>query len=79
MDSYKGSSALDARLLAAAQAVEHYEIARYGTLCAWASVLGMADAEELLQQTLQEETATDEALSSLAESSINSSAMQQAA
>jgi len=79
MESYKGSQALDAGLVASAQAVEHYEIARYGTLCAWAKVLGMDEAAELLQQTLAEETATDEALSSLAEASINSTAVQQAA
>jgi len=79
MESFKGSPALDAGLLAAAQTVEHYEIARYGTLCSWATTLGMADCAELLQATLDEETATDEALSALAEASINSSAMQQAA
>ena len=79
MASYDGSPALDAGLVAAAQAVEHYEIARYGTLCAWAAVLGMDDAEDLLQQTLLEETATDEVLSDLAETSINSAAVQQAA
>ena len=79
METYKGSPALDAGLVAAAQAVEHYEMARYGTLCAWASVLGMDDAVDLLQQTLVEETATDEALSSLADASINSAAILQAA
>ena len=79
METYKGSPALDAALVAAAQAVEHYEMARYGTLCAWASVLGMDDAADLLQQTLVEETATDEALSSLADASINSAAILQAA
>src|SRR5215467_6756304 len=57
---YKGSPALDAGLLAAAQAVEHYEISRYGTLSTWATELGMTDAVELLQATLQEEKATDE-------------------
>ena len=79
METYKGSPALDAGLVAAAQAVEHYEMAWYGTLCAWASVLGMDDAADLLQQTLVEETATDEALSSLADASINSAAILQAA
>lgn len=79
MESYKGSAALDAGLVAAAQAVEHYEIARYGTLCAWAGCLGMDDAVDLLQQTLLEETATDEALSELADASINPAATQQAA
>ena len=62
MAEYKGSPALDAGLLAAAQAVEHYEISRYGTLKAWAEELGLDDAAELLQETLEEEEATDEAL-----------------
>lgn len=79
MESYKGSPALDAGLLAAAQAVEHYEIARYGALCSWATTLGMADCTELLEATLLEETATDEDLSMLAERSVNASAMQEAA
>jgi ferritin-like metal-binding protein YciE len=61
----------DAAMVGAAQAVEHYEIARYGTLCAWAEKLGLEEAAELLQQTLDEEKATDEALTSLAESEIN--------
>ena len=61
----------DAGMLAAAQAVEHYEISRYGTLKAWATKLGMEDAAELLDETLQEESATDEKLSELAESEIN--------
>lgn len=74
MEEFKGSSALDAGLLAAAQAVEHYEIARYGTLKAWAAQLGLADAERLLDQTLQEETATDEILTGLAETVINAAA-----
>ena len=56
LEEYKGTSALDAGLVAAAQAVEHYEIARYGTLVAWAGTMGMTDAEELLQATLDEET-----------------------
>ena len=61
----------DAGMLAAAQAVEHYEISRYGTLKAWATKLGMEAAAELLDETLQEESATDEKLSELAESEIN--------
>jgi len=68
---YKGSPALDAGLLAAAQAVEHYEISRYGTLCAWAEEMGMNDAKRLLGQTLDEEEKTDKALSELAETAIN--------
>ena len=55
MDEYKGTPALDAGLLAAAQAVEHYEISRYGTLKCWASELGYTDAVELLDATLNEE------------------------
>lgn len=79
MESYKGSPALDAGLVAAAQAVEHYEMARYGTMCSWAATLGLDDCAALLQETLAEETATDEALSDLAESSVNMSAMDNAA
>ena len=61
----------DAGSLAAAQAVEHYEISRYGTLIAWAEKLGMPDAADLLGQTLQEEKAADAKLTALAESEIN--------
>lgn len=75
MDTFKGVPALDAGLVAAAQAVEHYEIARYGTLCAWAKVLGMEDAANILAQTLEEEKKTDELLNQLAESEINQTAM----
>lgn len=75
MDSFKGAPALDAGLVAAAQAVEHYEIARYGTLCAWAKVLGMQDAVNLLTQTLEEEKRTDELLNQLAEGEINQMAV----
>jgi len=74
MDEYKGTPALDAGLLAAAQAVEHYEMARYGTLRTWARELGLDDAVSLLQQTLDEEQATDEALTELAESVVNQEA-----
>jgi len=63
--------ALDAGLLAAAQAVEHYEMSRYGTLRTWAEELGMPDAARLLQATLDEEQATDSALTKLATSVIN--------
>lgn len=79
METYKGTPALDAGLVASAQAVEHYEMARYGTLASWATALGMSDAAALLQETLAEETATDEALSALAEGSVNPAAVQQAA
>src|ERR1700675_1829830 len=71
MEEYKGSEALDAGMVAAAQAVEHYEISRYGTLKQWAQQLGMKDAVRLLDQTLQEEKKTDESLTSLAEASVN--------
>ena len=71
MEEYKGSPALDAGLLAAAQAVEHYEISRYGTLRAWAEELGLNEAVELLQETLEEEEATDEALTEIAKAAIN--------
>jgi ferritin-like metal-binding protein YciE len=74
MDEYKGSPALDAGLLAAAQAVEHYEISRYGTLRTWANELGFKDAVQLLDRTLAEEKKTDEALSKLAMSVINQEA-----
>ena len=59
MREYKGSPALDAGLLAAAQTVEHYEISRYGTLKTWASELGLSEAARLLDQTLAEEKKTD--------------------
>jgi len=71
MEEYKGSPALDAGLLGAAQAVEHYEISRYGTLIAWAEELGLDDAVALLEETLEEEEATDEALTEIAKTAIN--------
>jgi ferritin-like metal-binding protein YciE len=71
MDEYKGTAALDAGLVSAAQAVEHYEIARYGTLKRWAEELGLQDAAKLLGETLAEEEATDKALTALAEASVN--------
>src|SRR5690606_4670976 len=58
-EEYKDTAALDAGLLAAAQAVEHYEITRYGTLKRWAEVMGLKDAVKLLDETLQEESQTD--------------------
>ena len=79
LEEFSGAAALDAGLVAAAQAVEHYEIARYGTLKAWAGQLGMADAAELLDQTLQEELATDDALTQLGDGGVNERAMQAAA
>ena len=76
MEEYKGSPALDAGLLAAAQAVEHYEISRYGTMRTWAEELGLDDAVKLLQQTLDEEEKTDQALTKLAETAVNGAAEQ---
>ncbi len=70
MTEFQGG-ALDAGLIAAAQAVEHYEITRYGTLIAWAKQLGHTEAQGLLEETLAEEESTDEALSELAEDAIN--------
>jgi ferritin-like metal-binding protein YciE len=67
-------SVLDAGLIAAAQKVEHYEIASYGTVRTWAEQLGMDDAVELLQQTLDEEKQTDDKLTDLAKSTINEEA-----
>ena len=74
MEEYADTPALDAGLLAAAQAVEHYEISRYGTLIAWAEELGLEDAVSLLEETLEEEKATDEALTEIAKSAINQQA-----
>jgi ferritin-like metal-binding protein YciE len=71
MGEYKDTAALDAGLLAAAQAVEHYEISRYGTLKCWASELGYTEAVKLLDATLAEEKKTDAALTRLAESEVN--------
>ena len=71
MQEYEGSPALDAGLLAAAQAVEHYEMSRYGTLRTWAEELGLTEAASLLEETLDEEEATDAALTKIAESVVN--------
>ncbi|RWQ26825.1 ferritin-like domain-containing protein [Mesorhizobium sp.] len=79
LEEFKEAPALDAGLVAAAQAVEHYEIARYGTLITWAGLLGLNDAVPLLEETLEEEKATDEALTQLGETSVNERAMQEAA
>lgn len=78
MAEYKGTPALDAGLIGAAQAVEHYEITRYGTLKRWAEVLGMDDAAKLLDETLQEESETDEKLTALADAAANQQAAQAA-
>jgi ferritin-like metal-binding protein YciE len=74
MKEYKGSPALDAGMLAAAQAVEHYEISRYGTLRTWAEELGHSKSVELLHRTLDEEEATDRALTAIAKSVVNQEA-----
>lgn len=71
IDEFKGTPALDAGLISAAQAVEHYEITRYGTLKRWASELGLQDAAKLLDETLKEEAKTDETLTKLADASAN--------
>ena len=75
LKDYKGSPALDAGLIASAQAVEHYEITRYGTLKRWANVLGLKDAAKLLDSTLQQESKTDEDLTALADANVNAKAM----
>jgi ferritin-like metal-binding protein YciE len=71
MSQVISNEAMDAGLSAAAQAVEHYEIARYGTLCAWARQLGLKEAAHLLGQTLREEKQTDEILNKIALGAIN--------
>ena len=74
MEEYKGSPALDSGLLAAAQAVEHYEMSRYGTMRTWAQELGLTQSVKLLQATLDEEKATDLALTQIAETVVNQEA-----
>ena len=74
MEEFKDGEALNAGLIASAQAVEHYEIVRYGTMLAWAKQLGMSEIEALLKETLIEEENTDEILSELAEDVINAQA-----
>ncbi|MCX5516435.1 hypothetical protein C3941_23460 [Kaistia algarum] len=73
-EEFKGASALDAGLVAAAQAVEHYEIARYGALQAWATELGMTDVAKLFGETLDEEEKTDQLLTDLALATVNEAA-----
>ncbi|MBU0800845.1 MAG: ferritin-like domain-containing protein [Alphaproteobacteria bacterium] len=79
MQDYKGSPALEAGMVSAAQAVEHYEIARYGTLKCWAEMLDMPEAAKLLDQNLQEELAADKKLTQFAEKSANPAAIKKAA
>ncbi len=78
LEDFKGTAALDAGLIGAAQAVEHYEITRYGTLKRWAENLGLANAVKLLDATLKEETKTDLDLSALADGLANPKAMKAA-
>ncbi|GAK70119.1 hypothetical protein RRU01S_08_00220 [Agrobacterium rubi TR3 = NBRC 13261] len=78
IEDYKGTQALDAGLISSAQAVEHYEITRYGTLKAWAQKLGYDKVVPLLDATLQEESKTDEALTTLASKSVNAAAQKAA-
>ncbi|MFN3689258.1 ferritin-like domain-containing protein [Salinarimonas sp.] len=74
MEDFSDSPALDAGVIATAQAIEHYEIARYGTLRTWAKQLGMNDAVKLLEETLAEEKKTDDLLTKLAEQAANKKA-----
>ena len=74
MEEAETPEVLDAGLAAAAQAVEHYEMARYGTLACWAQELGLDEAAELLEETLEQEKAADEKLTELAEGGINADA-----
>ena len=76
MQEHKGSPAIDAALIAAAQKVEHYEIATYGTLCTWADQMGHEEALDLLKQSIEEEETTDERLTELAETIANEQAEQ---
>jgi ferritin-like metal-binding protein YciE len=71
MEEAKGDAIGDAGILAAGQAAEHYEIARYGTLCAWAKELGRADIAKILHETLEEEKKADELLTRIADKSVN--------
>jgi len=76
MEEDMADDVMDAALIGAAQKVEHYEIATYGTLCTYADLLGLKDVKKLLGQTLDEEKETDEKLTALAESVINIEAAQ---
>ena len=71
MEDYKGDPAIDAVLIAAAQKVEHYEIASYGTICAWAEQMDHQEALGLFRQNLEEEKAADEKLTTIAEGTAN--------
>ena len=75
MGEIKDPDTRDAAMIAAAQAVEHYEITRYGTLVAWANLLGLDDAAKVLDKTLKEEHAADSKLTKIAESHLNAEAV----
>jgi ferritin-like metal-binding protein YciE len=75
MESTEEGVVRDAGIISAAQKIEHYEIASYGTLCAFAKTLGENDIANLLEQTLKEEKQADETLTQVAESSVNEEAM----
>lgn len=79
MSDAKKGPVLDAAMIAAAQKVEHYEIATYGTLVAWARQLGFSEVASVLEETLKEEKATDVKLTEIAETAVNQSAEQRAA
>lgn len=74
LEDYEGTTALDAGIISSAQAVEHYEITRYGTLRRWAKVLGLSEGYDLLSESLEEESRTDEALTKLADTEANARA-----
>ena len=76
LEEEEASDVRDAALIAAAQKVEHYEIATYGTLCTWAELLGLSEIKEILGETLNEEKETDEKLTGLAESQVNLEAVE---
>jgi ferritin-like metal-binding protein YciE len=75
MEEFAGGEAFEAGLIAAAQSIEHYEVARYGTLRAWARQLGLAEVAELVELSLDEETDMDEILSDIAEDAVNPEAV----
>lgn len=75
IDEVDDEETLDAGLVAAGQAAEHYEIARYGTLCAWAKLIGKPQIARLLHETLEEEKKADALLTKIAESSVNKQAV----
>ena len=79
MEDYAGDSALDGGLSASAQAVEHYEMARYGALAGWATQLGMPEAAKLLSETLQEEMNAEKLLTQIAKSKADKTGATRAA